>query len=118
MPADIELPLFTHWTTFLKWLLQTTEKFPKRIRFTFSQRIENLALDIVEDLVQAQYSKRKTELLRRINLNLEKLRILVRICFEMRHLSGNQYEYASRQINEAGSMVGGWLKQQKLADRV
>ncbi len=113
MSSGNELPLFVHWTTFLKWLLHTTEKFPKRIRFTLSQRIENMALDIVEDLVQAQYSRRKTDLLRRINLNLEKLRILIRICFEMRHLSGSQYEYASRQINEAGSMVGGWIKQQK-----
>ncbi|MCP4749553.1 MAG: diversity-generating retroelement protein Avd, partial [Proteobacteria bacterium] len=83
----------------------------------FSQRMENLALDIVEDLIQARYSRKKTDLLKGINLNLEKLRILIRICHEMRYLSGSQYEYASRQINEAGSMVGGWIKHQRQAKK-
>ncbi|MCP4752275.1 MAG: four helix bundle protein, partial [Proteobacteria bacterium] len=75
MSSDGDLPLFVHWTAFLKWLLHATEKFPKRVRFTFSQRMENLALDIVEDLIQARYSRKKTDLLKGINLNLEKLRI-------------------------------------------
>jgi hypothetical protein len=44
---------------FLEWLLPTTEKFPKRVRFTFSDRINNLALDIMEDLVEARYSRNK-----------------------------------------------------------
>jgi|GEM_PF-5129134 len=34
--------LFTHWYEVTKWLLARTEKFPKRVRFTFSSRIDNL----------------------------------------------------------------------------
>ena len=49
--AHEDLPVFVRWVEFVKWLLPTTEKFPRRVRFTFSNRIDNLALDVVEDLV-------------------------------------------------------------------
>jgi hypothetical protein len=39
--------------------MPTTEKFPKRARYSFSGRIENLALDVAEDLVEARYSREK-----------------------------------------------------------
>ena len=37
-----EFPIFTRWMQFLEWLLPVTEKFPKRVRFTFADRINNL----------------------------------------------------------------------------
>lgn len=56
---DKDLPIFVKWLDFLKWLLLTTDKFPKKSRFTFSDRINNLALNIVEDLVEARYTKQR-----------------------------------------------------------
>lgn len=38
----------------LAWLLPTTANLPKNIRFTHVNRIDNLALDFVDDLVEAQ----------------------------------------------------------------
>ncbi len=108
-----DLPIFTRWMQFLEWLLPTTEKFPKRIRFTFSDRIENLALDIAEDLVEARYSRDKKTILYRINLRLEKLRILLRLCHSLRYLPHQAYEHASKAINEVGRMLGGWIKEQQ-----
>jgi hypothetical protein len=108
-----ELPLFVHWVDFLDWLLPATEKFPKKVRFTFSSRIDNLALDLLEDVVEARYTRGKAPILRRANLRLEKLRVLLRICHRQRYLATNAYEHASRRIDEAGRMVGGWLKQQE-----
>jgi len=67
-----ELPIFTQWIAFLEWLLPVTEGFPKRVRFTFSDRINHLALDLVEDLIEARYSSEKRKILRRANLRLEK----------------------------------------------
>ncbi|MCB1813029.1 MAG: diversity-generating retroelement protein Avd [Candidatus Competibacteraceae bacterium] len=107
-----ELPIFTHWMQFLDWLLPTTEKFPKRVRFTFADRINNLALDTVEDLVEARYSRDKQAILHRINLRLEKLRLLLRLCHRQKFLSHEAYEHAMRALNESGHMLGGWIKQQ------
>lgn len=113
MPQLDELPIFTRWMQFLEWLLPTTEKFPRRVRFTFADRINNLALDIVEDLVEARYSRDKQHLLKRINLRLEKLRVLLRLCHTMKYLSFQGYEHAMRSLNEVGRMLGGWIKQQE-----
>ena len=107
-----ELPVFVKWIDFLKWLLLTTEKFPKSARFTFADRINNLALDVVADLVEARYSRQKSPILRQVNLSLEKLRVLLRISYEQRLLSYKAYEHSMYSINEVGKMVGGWIKQQ------
>jgi len=111
-----ELPIFTRCVEFLEWLLPATEKFPRRVRFTFPDRIDRLALDIVEDLVEARYSRDKRAVLQRINLRLEKLRILLRLCHRLKYLSHQGYEHASRSLNEVGRMLGGWIKQQERAE--
>jgi hypothetical protein len=113
MSPPEEPAIFTRWMEFLEWLLPATEKFPKRVRFTFADRINNLALDIVEDLVEARYSRDKRLLLQRVNLRLEKLRILLRLCHRLKYLSNRGYEHASRSLNEVGRMLGGWIKQQE-----
>ena len=108
-----DLDIFVRWERFLLWLFTTTEKFPKRVRFTFSGRIDNLALDVLEKIIEAAYSRRKKELLVRVNLDIEKLRVLLRICHRQRFVSDKSFEYAVRELHEMGKMVGGWLKQQE-----
>ena len=38
---DSDLPVFVAWLDFLEWLLPTTAKLPKHVRFTFVNRIDN-----------------------------------------------------------------------------
>jgi hypothetical protein len=108
-----ELPLFVQWSDFLEWLLAATEKFPKSARFALTSRIEALALDVLEDIVEARYSRQKAEVLRRANLRLEKMRVLLRVCHSRRYLATNSFEHAARAIDKAGRMLGGWRKQQE-----
>jgi four helix bundle protein len=105
-----ELPIFVKWIDFLKWLFLTTDKFPKKARFTFAERINNLALDIVGDLIEARYTKNKVHHLKAANLRLEKLRVLLRICYESQFLSHKGHEHAMYSINEVGKMLGGWMR--------
>lgn len=113
LPRDEDLPVFVRWLEFLKWLLPTTEKFPRRVRFTFANRIDALALDVVEDLVEARYTRDKQAILKRANLRLEKIRVLLRLCHEERFLSHDAFEFAIRGVDETGRMLGGWIKQQE-----
>ena len=113
-PAKNEdLPVFVRWTAFVEWLLPATGKFPIRMRFTLSDRIDNLALDVVEELVEARYSRRKAEILKRINLKLERLRVLLRLCHTLQYLPHQSYEFALRSLEEVGRTVGGWIKQEE-----
>lgn len=107
--------IFLHWSAFLGWLLPRTEKFPKRVAMTFRTRIDNLGLDMVELLVEARYCKDREPLLVRANLLLEKLRLLLRLAHEQRLLDEKAHLHACEQIDIAGRMIGGWLRQQRAA---
>lgn len=108
-----EPPIFSQWLQFLEWLLPALEKFPKRVRFTFADRITNLSLDIAEDLVEARYTRDKGAILRRINLKLEKLRVLLRLCHRLHYLPHAGYEHAAKSVNAVGRMLGGWIREQR-----
>jgi hypothetical protein len=96
----------------LKWLAPTVSKFPRDQRYAIGQRIENKLLDILDLLLEANYSKEKLTTLRNANLGLEQLRYLIRLSFDLRFINLKRYEYASKEINEIGKLVGGWIKQQ------
>ena len=108
------LPLFVQWEQTAGEVLDRTLKFPKSVRFTFSSRIDNLTLDILEAIVEACYSSgdRKRSSLRLADLSLAKLRVLLRLSHDRRYLDRRGYEHVMRQIDEAGRMLGGWRKQQ------
>lgn len=108
-----ELPIIVKWMEFLEWLLPTTAKFPRKAQLTFSQRIENLALDVGEELIVARFTPDKHELLKAINLKLDRLRMLLRLSHTLKYLPHNGYEHASRSINEFGQMLGGWIREQE-----
>ena len=107
-----DLPIFIKWFNFIKWLLNTTDHFPKKVRFTFTERLNQLSMNVIEDLIEARYTRNKSIFLRRANLNLEKIRVFIRLAYEMKILPRKSYEYASFAINETGKMLGGWMKQQ------
>jgi hypothetical protein len=108
-----DFPIFLKWQENINWLFLTVEKFPKKVRVTISDRLLNLGLDIMEDFTEARYSKSKLSILRRANLKLEKMRLLLRLCHQQKILSHQAYKHGSYVLNEVGQMLGGWIKQQE-----
>ncbi len=104
-------PLFVHWYQTLDWILAVVEGFPKNARFSLASRLANIGLDTMELTVEAIYTRDRLHILNRINLCLEKLRVLFRISFDRKYISPGQYEHIARAIDEAGRMVGGWRKE-------
>ena len=109
--SEGELPIFVKWMEFLKWLMPALEKFPKKARFTVTNRIAGMALDVAELLVEARYSKEKRHILRKANITLEKMRILWRIAHDGKLCPTKFYRFAGKSIDEVGMMLGGWLKE-------
>ena len=105
--ADGTLPVLVHWEETVRDLLRRTAKFPKHVRFTLSGRIDNLALDVYEGLVEARYTKDKMPILKRANLDLEKMRLLLRLCHDEKYLDHRGFEQAIRNVDAAGRMIGG-----------
>lgn len=105
-----ELPLLVQWEEFIDWLFTKTTGFPKRLRHSLTQRIEARSLEILERLVMARWSADRKQSLAAINLELDVLRVLVRVAHRQRCLDTRAYEYAARELDTAGKMLGGWLR--------
>lgn len=98
---------------FILWVLPHVEKFPRSHRFTLGDRLELTALEVLELLIEAAYTQEKNALLTSANVQIEKLRFLVRLAKDLHVLSLGAYEQAARMLYEVGSLLGGWLKQQQ-----
>ena len=92
------------------WLVPVLERFPRSQKFLLADRIQSAALDVLEVLVEATYTRRRTGLLAQANLGIEKLRFLVRLAGDLSHLDRRRYEYAARCLDETGRKVGAWSK--------
>ena len=108
--APDRLILFERWMDTTKWLLILTARFPKRLRQSLTTRLESVALEILEGVTAAAYRRDRTETLAGINDALNRLRVLVRLSHELRLLSDGQYGEAAQRMDEAGRLLGGWMK--------
>ena len=79
--------LLVKWYDVTKWLLERVDSFPKNQRFIFGQRLADRAMNILELLVGAAYSRRKADLLARANRDIEVLRWLVRMATDRKVLT-------------------------------
>lgn len=95
---------------FLEWLVPTVEKFPRSQKFLLGDRIQQASLDVLEDLIEATYTRERRAALESANLGLEKLRFFFRLALDLKHLDERRYEHAARALDETGRLVGGWMR--------
>ena len=83
---------------FVLWLVPTVEKFPRRQRFLLGDRLQATALDVLERLVEATYTRDRRRHLDAANLGIEKLRFLCRLANDLGHLDARGYQHAARAL--------------------
>ncbi|HNT24732.1 MAG TPA: diversity-generating retroelement protein Avd [Anaerolineales bacterium] len=108
-----ESPLYTKTYDLLLWLIPQVQKFPRAHRFGLAERIQRLAMEFQDALVLAGKSKgsERRQALGRADVQLEQLRIWVRLARDFQLLTLRQYEHAARLLSEVGRLLGAWLKQ-------
>ena len=110
MDAPQQSPIFAKSYDFLLWLLNRTEQFPKSERFRMAKRLEDTAFVFHETLIRATRSRKTAQVLLDADLELDKLRLYVRLSHARNLLNQRQYHYAAEQLTEIGKLLGGWLK--------
>ena len=99
------------------WLVPALERFPRRQKFLLGDRIQTTAVASLETLAEATFTRHRTRLLSRVNLDLDRLRLLLRLAKDLNYLDRRRYEYAARRIDEVGRLVGGWRRAHRDATR-
>jgi hypothetical protein len=108
-----ESPLFSRTYDLLLWLIPQAQKFPRTYRFNLAERIQRLALDFQESIVAAGKSRgpERGGWLHTADLQLEQLRVAIRLARDLHLITFRQYEHVIRMANEVGRLLGAWIKQ-------
>ena len=95
------------------WLIPVLDGLPRRQKFQLGDRLQSTALDVLDLLIEAAYTRERAALLQRANLSLEKLRFWVRLAKDLQLIDFKRYEHAARLIDALGRQVGGWLRAER-----
>lgn len=113
MPNIHQMVIFTQTYDLLCWLLPCCEQFPKSQRFVLTARLQGAALDFNEAIYAANAEREETRLqwLRKADGHLNTLRLYLRLAQQFEWLRPGQYLHVSKMVNEAGRLLGGWIRQ-------
>jgi len=75
--------------------------------------VESAALEVLEALTEAAYTKDRAAPLRRAALALQRLRLLLRLAKDVKALDFKRYGHAAVTVDEIGRMIGGWSRHDK-----
>ncbi len=114
--SDFQLPpIVEQYYDFCRWLVPKISKFPRDQRHILGSRIENLALQILENLISAamQSGTQKFTILQTTSIQLEQVRYLLRMAKDTMLINEKSHQYACRLLANIGKSLGGWLKSLK-----
>jgi len=86
--------------------------FPKKSRYTLGAKIDTLFIDTIELLFIASYlgKEQKLPYLQKAGGKLDLLKFFLQIAWELKAIDNNKYIILSRQLDEIGKMIGGWIR--------
>lgn len=109
---EMDVPIFKATYELYKTLYAYRATVPKLDRYGLWQRTEGLTLSILEAIIRASQVAKSDKLtpLEQGSLNLNVLRVLLRLAKDTRAIDLRKYAVAQAQIDEIGRMLGGWIK--------
>ncbi len=110
-----DLTIYQKAFDLLLYAMPILQRMPKAYRFTVVKRVEDSLLDTLLLIAKANRARDKATLLVAIDDELDRLRILCRLCNGVGLLPTDKYGNISAQLNELGRLLGGWLRQQRAA---
>jgi len=108
-----ELLIIQKTYDFVKWYIPILNRLPQSHKFLLGQRIINELYDLLEGLVTVQYSRSKLSSLEMLNNKLNILRYQARLLRDFDLVSVDRYEDIGESLQDIGSNLGAWIKQQK-----
>jgi len=107
-----DLIIYQKTYDFLLWLYPVINKFPKSQRFVLGQRIENKTLDLLRSMIIANTEHDKLIILKEASVELDELRILIRLSKDLHFINIKQYGASAEKMNEIGRLLSGWTRSQ------
>lgn len=115
-----ELTVITRTKDLCAYVMQVTQKSPKHTRYTFVNRLQNLCLDALTELVRANdvyvrqgdagTLRERRQHQQTAMTSLKLLDYVAEMAAEQGCILPRQYEQIARQSTECRALLGGWMK--------
>lgn len=105
-----DLKIFVKAYDLLQYLHKEIAKFPKSEKPALGRRIYDSLLQILEFIITANEETIKGPYLKKASVELEKLRIFIRLANDFHLISIKTYGIICKRIDEIGRMLGGWIR--------
>ena len=119
MAEKSELSVIVKAKELCSYVMTVTEKSPKRFRFTLVSRMQNYALDVIENLyianeVFVQGARRdlvekRLSYQRQAQTDLRLLGYIAQLAMEQQCILPKQYEQITRYIYDCRNLLGAWM---------
>ena len=102
------LPIFQATYDLIIEIHKRTDNFPRVHRYSIGEKIKNIGFDLLDLIIKANSVEDKTIYLRQAEDVLEKLKIYIRLCFDLKILGSKGFEFITRKLDEIGRQLSKW----------
>lgn len=115
MEDQLDIPIFKRAYELCKTLHGLKGGVAKADRYTLWQRIENLAIEVLEGILMASQVTKAEKLrpLEHVSVKINVLRVLLRLAKDTKAIDLKRYATVEMIVDEMGRMLGGWIKSVK-----
>ena len=89
------------------------DNFPRLHRYSTGNNLKNFAFDLMSLIAKANSSTDKKIVIEAAEETLEKIRLSVRLCYDLKIMGGNGFENLSRFADDIGRQLSGWKNYKK-----
>ena len=82
--------------------------FPRIHRYSIGEKIKNICFDLLDLIIKANSVQDKAIYLGEAEDVLEKLKIYIRLCFDLKILTNKGFEFLIRKMDEIGRQLNKW----------
>ena len=119
MTNKSELSVITKAKELCSYVMTVTEKSPKRFRYTLVSRMQNYALDVIENLYIANeiyvpagrrdQAEKRQSYQQQAQTSLRLLGYIAQLAMEQQCILPNQYEQITRKVYDCRNLLGAWM---------
>lgn len=111
MAVASTLPIFQVTYELVSKLVEWSENFPRKYKFTLGEKMVNISLELFEYIQLANaYADNRQKYMMGFTVKLELLKTVLRLCFERKLFSLAQSADICRLTTVIGKQATGWRK--------
>ena len=121
--AKSELSVIMKAKDLCSYIMTVTDKSPKRFRFTLVTRLQNYALDVIENLIMAnetfvsagdmRSAAERSSYQRTAMSRLKLLSYISELAMKQGCILPKQYEHITEHVYDTENMLGAWMNSDK-----